>query len=70
MSLYSALQYHGIIEQIPSVVYAVTTGRTQRIETPAATPEKALVDTLYLRPARSNLFRKLPEAELHCGVYI
>jgi hypothetical protein len=29
-----------------------------------ATPEKALLDLLYLRPARSNLFRALPELEL------
>ena len=29
-----------------------------------ATPEKALLDYLYLRPARSNLFRTLPELEL------
>ncbi len=28
-----------------------------------ATPEKALVDFLYLRPARSRLFRALPELE-------
>ena len=29
-----------------------------------ATPEKALVDFLYLAPARSKLFRALPELEL------
>jgi predicted transcriptional regulator of viral defense system len=29
-----------------------------------ATPEKALVDVLYLAPARSKLFRALPELEL------
>ncbi|HEX9622015.1 MAG TPA: hypothetical protein VF989_17835, partial [Polyangiaceae bacterium] len=29
-----------------------------------ATPEKALVDTLYLAPARSRLFCALPELEL------
>ena len=29
-----------------------------------ATPEKALVDFLYLRPARSRLFAALPELEL------
>ncbi len=29
-----------------------------------ATPEKALIDFLYLRPARSRLFRALPELEL------
>jgi hypothetical protein len=29
-----------------------------------ATPEKALLGFLYLGPARSNLFRALPELEL------
>jgi hypothetical protein len=29
-----------------------------------ATPEKALVDLLYLSPARTRLFRALPELEL------
>jgi predicted transcriptional regulator of viral defense system len=29
-----------------------------------ATPEKALIDFLYLSPARSNLFRALPELDL------
>jgi predicted transcriptional regulator of viral defense system len=29
-----------------------------------ATPEKALIDFLYLSPARSNFFKKLPEIEL------
>lgn len=29
-----------------------------------ATPEKALMDVLYLRPAKSHLFRRLPELEL------
>ncbi len=31
---------------------------------PMATPEKALIDLLYLGPARSGLFRSLPELEL------
>lgn len=29
-----------------------------------ATPEKALIDILYLTPAKSNLFKTLPEVEL------
>jgi len=29
-----------------------------------ATPEKALIDFLYLNPARSKLFRALPELDL------
>lgn len=32
-----------------------------------ATAEKALLDVLYLRPARSQLFRRLPELELPPG---
>jgi hypothetical protein len=32
-----------------------------------AVPEKALVDTLYLRPARSRRFRALPELEIPRG---
>jgi hypothetical protein len=32
-----------------------------------ASPEKALVDVLYLEPARSRLFASLPELELPSG---
>jgi predicted transcriptional regulator of viral defense system len=34
ISLQSALFHHGMIEQIPSVVYAVTPARTRRLQTP------------------------------------
>ncbi len=90
VSLQSALYYHGLISQIPSVTYAVSVGRTRLFRTPmgtvsvhhlqpefffgfevmepsgtaVATPEKALLDFLYLKPARSHLFRALPELEL------
>lgn len=90
VSLQSALYYHGLISQIPSVIYAVSVGRTQMHQTPLgtvsihhlqpeyffgfevmenggvsiATAEKALLDYLYLKPARSNLFRALPELGL------
>jgi predicted transcriptional regulator of viral defense system len=37
VSLQSALYYHGMIEQIPNVVYAVTLARTKRFVTPFAT---------------------------------
>jgi len=89
VSLQSALFHHGLIEQVPAVIYAVTPGRTRRIDTPLgtvsfhrippelftgfevdagggakiATAEKALFDTLYLAPARSRLFARLPEIE-------
>lgn len=90
ISLYSALYYHGLIEQIPSTVFAISNGKTKIFETPLgkvsihsinpilftgydvygknavlmATPEKALFDTLYLLPAKSNLFKRLTEVEL------
>lgn len=36
ISLQSALFHHGLIEQIPSVLYAVTPGRPRRLRTPIA----------------------------------
>jgi predicted transcriptional regulator of viral defense system len=90
VSLQSALFHHGLIEQVPSVIYAITLGRTRRVRNligtvsfhhmppelftgfdirprdgaKIATAEKALFDTLYLAPARSRLFARLPELEL------
>jgi predicted transcriptional regulator of viral defense system len=88
VSMQSALFHHGLIEQIPAVIYAATLGRPRRATTPLgvisfhrlpaelfsgfevnddgakiATPEKALFDLLYLGPARSRLFARLPEME-------
>lgn len=89
VSLQSALFHHGVISQIPDVVYVASPARTRRWTTPLGTvsthhlqpafcfgyeilpdgvtrmalPEKALVDFLYLNPARSKLFRSLPEVE-------
>jgi predicted transcriptional regulator of viral defense system len=93
VSLQSALSYHGMISQIPSVLYAVSPARTRTYGTPLgtvsvhhvqasfffgykpagksagkiATPEKALIDFLYLSPGRTRLFRALPELELPKG---
>lgn len=90
ISLYSALYYHGMIEQIPSTIFAITNGKTKLFKTPIATvsihsinshlftgyesagnssilmatPEKCLFDTLYLMPAKSNIFKRLTEIEL------
>lgn len=90
VSLYSALYYRGMIDQIPSTVFAISNGKTKMFETPLATisihsinsflftgyeligkscilmatPEKALFDTLYLMPAKSNLFKRLTELEI------
>jgi predicted transcriptional regulator of viral defense system len=93
VSLQSALHHHGLISQMPSVLYAVSPARTRTHRTPlgtvsihhidpsfffgfqpagrgaakVATPEKALIDFLYLGPARSRLFRALPELDLSRG---
>ena len=37
VSLQSALFHHGLVEQIPSILYAVTPGRPRRISTPMGT---------------------------------
>jgi predicted transcriptional regulator of viral defense system len=37
VSLQSALFHHGLIEQIPSVIYAITPARPRRLRTPAGT---------------------------------
>lgn len=89
ISLHSALHFHGMISQIPRVIYAVSLGKTLRRSTPLgefsvhhlapcfffgfetygkfatkiATPEKALLDVLYLRQNQPHLFRALPELE-------
>lgn len=90
ISLQSALFYHGIVSQVPEIVYAVSPARTRRWITPLATvsvhhiapafffgfesagtgaakmatPEKAILDYLYLSPAKSRLFSSLPELDL------
>lgn len=90
VSLQSALYFHGMISQVPQVVFVASLGRTRRIttsiatysnhqfvpeffggyrtdpdqEAKMATPEKALLDFLYLSAARSRLFARLPELEL------
>lgn len=94
ISLQSAMFFHGMISQIPNVVYAVSPARTRRWQTPLATvsihhvdpafffgfesvnngifkmatPEKALLDCLYLSPAKSRLFARLPELQLE-GIF-
>lgn len=96
VSLHSALYSHGMIDQIPRVVYVVSLADTRRVATSIGTfsihrivpelfggfttdprtgvkmasPEKALLDVLYLSAARSRLFVRLPETELSRGFSI
>ncbi len=92
VSFFSALHLHGMIEQIPQIVYAATTGHTNIRRTPVGTysfhrihprffagfdwyrgrqefliasPEKALVDCLYLSSRKGKRFAHFPE--IHFG---
>lgn len=92
ISLQTALHLHGMIEQIPSRVFAVSLGRSRTLRThfgtfsihrvapemfggfvemasgaKVATPEKALLDVLYLSATRARIFSALPELELPRG---
>jgi hypothetical protein len=91
VSFVSALHLHGMIEQIPRVVYAVTTAHSHVETTPVGTysfhqvdpsffvgfdwyrhgkgfliasPEKALVDGLYISTRKGRRFGSFPELEL------
>lgn len=89
VSLQSALYLHGMLSQIPQVIYVASLAPTRTIRTRLgvysvhrlaprffggfeereggvrlARPEKALLDALYLTPARSRLFARLPETAI------
>lgn len=91
VSFFSALHLHGLIEQIPRVIYVATTGHPRitttsigtyslhrihprffagfdwyqgRHEFLIASPEKALVDCLYLSSRRGKRFGFFPEIDL------
>jgi len=96
VSFFSALRLHGLIEQIPQVIYVATTAHTRRIRTPVGTfslhqlspdffggfdwygergsflvasPEKALVDCLYLSGRKGRRFGRLPNPDLSTGSF-
>jgi predicted transcriptional regulator of viral defense system len=63
VSLQSALYHHGMIEQIPEVVYAATLGPTRRVATPIA--------TVSLHRLTSDFFfgfELVPSARAHVAV--
>lgn len=89
ISLQTAMYHHDMIDQIPSVIYAVSLARARTFATPIgdvcvchiapsfyfgfevddrtgvmmATPEKALLDLLYLGCGKTSYFKALPEIE-------
>ena len=74
ISLQSALFHHGLIEQIPSVVYAVTPARPRRLQTPLGTISfhrmpPALFEGFELSP-RSDAKIATPEKALFDLFYL
>lgn len=47
LSVHTALYHHGMIEQIPSVIYAATLARTRRHNTPAGTVSLHHIDPSF-----------------------
>jgi predicted transcriptional regulator of viral defense system len=74
VSLYSAMFHHGLIEQIPSVVYAVTLGRAQRRTTPLGVVRLHHVDAAfffgYESHGRSGIKIAVPEKALLDALYL
>ncbi len=48
VSLYSALSFHGLIEQIPEIIYAITAGRTTQLTNSLATVSFHHVDLTFV----------------------
>ena len=93
ISLQTALYHHGMVSQIPAVIYCVSPARSRVYTTPVGTfsvhriserffcgyqrigngdakmasPEKALLDFLYLGSSKTRLFAALPELDLSAG---
>ena len=74
ISLQSALFYHGLIEQIPSVIYAITPARPRRLRTPMGTisfhrmPPELL--TGFELASRSDAKIAIPEKALFDMLYL
>ncbi len=47
ISLYSALYYHGMIDQIPSTIFAISNGKTKIFETPLVKISIHSIDTYF-----------------------
>jgi predicted transcriptional regulator of viral defense system len=47
VSLHSALRFHGLIEQIPAVIYAVSLARSQRVKTSVGTYSIHRIDPAF-----------------------
>jgi predicted transcriptional regulator of viral defense system len=58
VSLQSALFHHGLIEQIPSVIYAVTPARPRRLRTPMGT-----ISFHHMPPELFKGFELLPRSD-------
>ena len=74
ISLHSALYFHGMISQIPGVIYAATLARTRRYNTPAGTVSLHHVDpsffSEYTTDPASGISMATPEKALLDTFYL
>lgn len=74
ISLYSALYYHGMIDQIPSVVFAISNGKTKIFHTPLGTVSlhkiKSELFTGYETYGNHSLLMATPEKALFDTLYL
>lgn len=74
VSLYSALYYHGMIEQIPITVFAISNGKTKIFETPLAKVSihsiNPVLFTGYEIYGRHSVLMATPEKALFDALYL
>lgn len=74
ISLYSALYYRGLIDQIPSTVFAITNGKTKLFETPLGTISLHSINgflfTDYEMIGKEGLFMATAEKALFDTLYL
>ena len=74
ISLYSALYYHGMIEQIPNAIFAMTNGKTKTFQTPLAKVSlhsiNAVLFTGYESCGANAILMATPEKALFDTLYL
>lgn len=74
VSLYTALYYHGMIEQIPDIIFAVSIGKTKHFDTPLATVSIHRISSFlfsgYEYYGKSAIMMATPEKALFDTFYL
>lgn len=74
ISLYTALYYHGMIEQIPDMIYVITIGKSKTVQTSLATFSMHHITGFlfdgYQVYGKSNVLMAIPEKALFDVLYL